>query len=134
MCVRRYRRRDVDDSDGDVLSEHDEQVVLFDIAALHETQYPELAWLHAIPNGGLRNQRVAIKLKAEGVKAGVWDVFLPVARQGFHGLYIEMKHGKNKLTPNQREFQEFIDRQGYAFAVCYNGETAYHLVEKYLEG
>ena len=116
------------------MTEHDEQVTLFTLAALHETQYPELAWLHAIPNGGLRNPRVAIKLKAEGVKAGVWDVFLPVARQGYHGLYIEMKYGKNKLTPSQREFQEFIDRQGYAFVVCYNGETAYHLVVKYLEG
>lgn len=133
MRFRRHCGCDAIHPDGGAVSEHDEQVILFNLAALHETQYPELAWLHAIPNGGLRNQRVAIKLKAEGVKAGVWDVFLPVARGGYHGLYIEMKYGKNKLTPSQREFQEFIDRQGYAHMVCYNGETAYHLVEKYLE-
>ena len=116
------------------MSEHDEQVILFNLAAMHETQYPELAWLHAIPNGGLRNPRVAIKLKAEGVKAGVWDVFLPVARQGYHGLYIEMKYGKNKITDNQREFWLFVAEQGYKCLICYDGADAFSEVLRYLEG
>ena len=38
---------------------------------------PRLEWIHAIPNGGLRNKATASNLKAEGVKSGVLDVFLP---------------------------------------------------------
>lgn len=133
MWFRRHCGRNADDTDGDALSEHDEQVVLFDIAALHETQYPELAWLHAIPNGGLRNPRVAIQMKAEGVRSGVWDVFLPVARGGYHGLYIEMKFGANKLTPNQRAFQAFVEAHGYKCVVCYDGMEAFNQVEGYLK-
>ena len=46
-------------------------------------QYPKLAnLLFAIPNGGLRNIKVATKLKAEGVLAGVPDLFLAIPAQG----------------------------------------------------
>ena len=57
--------------------------------------------LIAIPNGGKRNPREAGRLKAQGVKAGVSDLLLPFSSQGAHGLWIEMKAGRNKLTPNQ---------------------------------
>ena len=71
--------------------EHDEQGSLFQWAGIAVFKYPELNCMFAIPNGGLRNPVVARKLKAEGVKSGVSDIFLSVARGGYHGLYIEMK-------------------------------------------
>jgi hypothetical protein len=77
---------------------------------------PELRWCHAIPNGGSRGddkRSRAIqggKLKAEGVKPGVLDVFLPVVVRGavsgapeplrciiYAGLYVEMKRGENEF-------------------------------------
>lgn len=36
-----------------------------------------LEWLFAIPNGGERHAAVANKMKVEGAKAGVYDLFLP---------------------------------------------------------
>ena len=48
-------------------------------------------FVFAIPNGGLRNVVVAKKMKAEGVKPGVLDLFFTLARGGYHGLFIEMK-------------------------------------------
>ena len=62
-------------------SEHEEQVALFEWAEWNKRQYPELELMFAIPNGGQRHVVVAKKLKDEGVKAGVPDIFLPVARQ-----------------------------------------------------
>ena len=53
--------------------------------------WPELALLHHIPNGGKRGKAEAAKLKRMGVKPGVPDLHLPIARGGFHGLYVEMK-------------------------------------------
>ena len=60
--------------------EHDQQVLLFRWAS----HYRELDCMYAIPNGGHRDVRVAARLKAEGVKAGVPDICLPIPRDG-HG-------------------------------------------------
>lgn len=98
------------------MSEHDEQTALFQALAY----LPAAKWVFAIPNGGLRNMQVAIKLKAEGAKRGVWDIFVPVARGGHHGLFIEMKFGKNKLTAEQTEFRQFVEEQGYCCKVFYD--------------
>ncbi len=60
-------------------------------AALQTTTLPELALLFAVPNGGHRHPATGAKLKAEGVKPGVPDLWLPVPRNLFHGLVIELK-------------------------------------------
>jgi len=80
------------------MSEHDLQCNFFAWAALQACKYPDLSKMFAIPNGGLRNVIVASKLKREGVKAGIPDVFLPVARGGFIGCWIEFKVRPNKRT------------------------------------
>ena len=72
-------------------TEHEEQVALFQWAAANEAQYPSLAMLAAIPNGGYRPMTTAAMLKAEGVKAGYPDILLDVARGPYHGLRIELK-------------------------------------------
>jgi hypothetical protein len=74
---------------------------------------PRLKWLFAIPNGGQRNISVARKLKREGVKRGVFDLFLPVASLGFHGCFMEVKAPSGTLSDEQKEFQENISSQGY---------------------
>ena len=86
-------------------SEHAEQTALFCWAALPEVraEYPVLELMFAIPNGGERNKIVAGNLKAEGVKAGVLDIFLPVPSKGWHGLFIEMKVAGIKLEDAGRK-------------------------------
>lgn len=61
-------------------TESEEQVTLFSWARMKEEKYPELRLLYHIPNGGSRNQIEAKHLKAQGVKSGVPDLCLPVAR------------------------------------------------------
>ncbi|MCK5236436.1 MAG: VRR-NUC domain-containing protein [Deltaproteobacteria bacterium] len=95
--------------------------------------YPELALLYAIPNGGQRNRIVAAKLKAEGVKAGVPDLNLAVARGGYHGLYIEMKVKPNKPTKKQLEWHEMLREQGYRVEVCYGWEEGVAVLKGYLK-
>jgi len=116
------------------MSEHDEQAALIHWKRLNEEYIPELRMLYAIPNGGLRNKRVARKLKAEGVEAGVWDLALDVPRGGYHGLRIEMKYGKNKLTPAQRRWGALYREYGYQTAVCYDWIEAKQAILLYLEG
>lgn len=114
-----------------VPTEHWEQVQLFAWAAYRR----DLDLMYAIPNGGHRDIRVAVKLKAEGVKAGVPDICLPVARGGKHGLYIELKRRKyGRLDSDQAKWLEALMREGYACAVCFGWEEARDVIEDYLRG
>lgn len=121
-------------------TESGHQRAVFAWAALHMSQWPELRWLHHIPNGGARGddeKTRAIRgnaLKAEGVKVGVADLFLPVKRGEYSGLYIEMKKpGKIKTTSKeQKEFGEFVKAQGFGWIVCDNWEDAIKVLQEYL--
>lgn len=110
-----------------------EQQTLFAWAALSSSKYPELALLYHIPNGGSRNKIEAANLKRQGVKAGVPDICLPVARGGYHGLYIELKAGRNKATEKQRQWLTALEREGYQAVVCYGWEAARETIEHYLK-
>ena len=114
------------------MSESKEQIKVIQWAKRQREKYPEIRWLHHIPNGGLRNINVASKLKLEGVESGVFDLFLPVQKWKKNGLYIEMKVGKNKLTDKQIEFKQFVIGQNYATAVCYSAEEGIRILKKYL--
>ena len=114
------------------MSEHIEQTRLFQILELYEGKYPILRWVFAIPNGGHRIKSVAVKMKSEGVRAGVWDIFVPVAVEGFSGLFIEMKFGKNKLTSKQKKFMDMVGG-AYQFSVCYDGIKAARVIGDYLD-
>lgn len=115
-------------------SESEEQCALFQWAEMMSRRYSELSLLYHIPNGGARSKGTAGRLKAEGVKSGVPDICLPVARGRFHGLYIEMKVGKNKPTANQIQWLEALEGQGYQAKVCYGWQEASHVIESYLKG
>lgn len=108
------------------------QEALFTWAGYNMRLMPELEYMHHIPNGGKRDVATAVALKRQGVKAGVPDVMLPAARAGFHGLYIELKAGKNTTTKKQKEWLEYLRQQGYYTAVCYSWRLAAELIEKYL--
>ena len=56
-------------------------------------------WLIAIPNGGKRNAGEAARMKKQGVKAGVSDLFLALPAKRFHGLWIEMKAPETNTSP-----------------------------------
>jgi len=115
-------------------SEATEQEALIEWSGWQQGTFPELKLLFHIPNGGSRNKLEAANLKRQGVKAGVPDLCLPVARNGFHGLYIEMKYGKNTTTDSQDEWLEDLKEQGYFTAVCYGAEEAEKVLLNYLTG
>ena len=88
-----------------------------------------------IPNGGKRNITEAVRFKRAGVKAGVSDIFLPVAQKEYHGLFIEMKRADGgKVSDAQKRFITAVKRQGYAAIVCNGWKEAARAIEKYLIG
>jgi hypothetical protein len=94
-------------------------------------QYPQHI-IYAIPNGGQRNVIIAAKMKAEGVLSGVPDLHIPLARKGYHGLYIEMKAGKNKTTERQNAVIRKLEKEGYKCNVCYSFDEFVNTINDYI--
>lgn len=116
--------------------EHRDQVALFTWAAEHESVYPELRWLFAVPNFAGRLGRFTAKhggrLKAEGRKKGVLDVWFPVRRGAFVGLVLEMKAGRNTTTIEQREWLAHLQAEGWSAHVMYGNAAAQEAIVTYL--
>lgn len=112
--------------------ESQEQICLFQWAMWSSQKFPELSLLYHVPNGGRRDKKEAVSLKRQGVKAGVPDLVLPVARDGHFGLYIELKVGKNKTTDIQKKWIKELIEQGYMVEVCYGWNEAKEVLENYL--
>ena len=115
---------------GRIPLETEEQQALFRWVRYQLKQYPELNLLYHISNEGRRNPRRA---KAEGIKAGVPDLCLPVPRGKNHGAYIEMKRRQGgRITPQQATWMDQLRRQGYAVACCNGWEPAAKFLLEYL--
>lgn len=125
-------------------SEDAHQMALFCWAAANVAQYPALAYLFAIPNGGSRHIAEATKMVATGSRAGVPDVFLPSAGGGkdawYAGCFIEMKHSKRRnhknggLEDEQVDWINYLTKAGYYCKVCYSWIEAKDTLMAYLEG
>ena len=111
-----------------------EQQALFEWSKLSQGKYPELKLLHAVGNGNAKTSIAqGARMKREGVLAGVSDIFLPVSRDGHHGLYIELKVKGNTTSYSQKWWIEETTKQGYCAKVCYGWIEAKEVIEKYLE-
>ena len=123
-------------------TEHDIQSALFSWAQLQTAQHPELGLMFSIPNGGKREKRqdkkgrwfspTAQRLKREGVKPGIPDIFLPCARGGSYGLFIEMKAPDGRVSTEQASIHKLLREEGYSVIVCYSLESAIILITWYL--
>lgn len=114
------------------MSEHEDQQALFHWARIASRDYPELCGMFAIPNGTRTTPRVAARMKAEGVLKGVSDIFLPAARGGKHGLFIEMKTERGRLSPEQIAFLAAMNAAGYHAVMCRGWEQAAETILDYL--
>lgn len=125
--------------------EDDEQRGLFfwvNRMALTDQRYKAI---FATPNGGTRNPKEAARMKGQGVKAGVSDIFVAVPAwiSGLvekHGLWIEMKRPlvpkgrKPETSPEQIEWMERMQRNGYIACLCYGKDQAQEAITAYLAG
>ncbi len=104
--------------------EHIEQVNFINWFEYH---YPTIK-IFAIPNGGKRGIKTAVKLKAEGVKRGVPDLFIPE-----WNLWIEMKKVKGGSTSKeQKEWIDYLNDIGHTAIVCRGFEAAKQCVDDFI--
>lgn len=122
-------------------SSHQTALLCWSALPMVREMFPELKWLYSNANGGSRGDTAQSrrieggKMKAEGVKAGVSDLTLPVRRGECSGLYIELKRLRGPgIGPSdeQVEFIDFVRSQGFAAVVCYGWIEARNMVIAYM--
>ena len=113
------------------VSEHQEQVMLITWFRMQYKQYKY--HLFSIPNGGSRHIVTATNLKAEGVLAGVSDLFLMIPKGEYHGMFIEMKAKTGSVSDKQKEFMAAASSMNYLAVVCYGFDEAKNAITKYLQ-
>lgn len=109
-------------------SEHQSQSAFFDLVRL---KYPRCELIYAVPNGGHRHKLTAVKLKREGVKAGIWDITVDVPAGDCHGLKMEVKSGNNKLTKEQKKMEAAYIKAGYYCVIVRDAEEAMRCLDGY---
>lgn len=88
-----------------------------------------------IPNERKCTAYVAGQLLRQGMRKGFPDNFIPIARGGFHGLFIELKRAKKSLSkksPEQREWVKKLNASGYKAVFCYGAEETKKVISEYL--
>lgn len=78
--------------------------------------------IYAIPNGEKRSRTDGLRLKVEGVLAGMPDLHIPELR-----LWIEMKAADGVVSPVQKAIHEKL-RKFDVVAVCYSTQQAIDVV------
>jgi len=114
-------------------SEHGEQQAFFDWARLNEGKYPELELLYAIPNMGKRSYATANYMRSEGMRSGVPDIHLPVARGKYIGWWRELKTDTGRPTANQKKWIKRLSEHGHDVGICHGCDELIDEVTKYLD-
>lgn len=145
-CAARYGFHIADDPRGYVLAEREK------IDPRNVLPVPELSRLFAVHNQGHGDKIRGAQAKAEGVKAGVPDMVLPVPRKivrteppdlgivtgWYHGLFIELKRAKAKATAAgtesdiQTDWRAYLTSQGYRCVVAVGWQEAVDAIKEYL--
>ena len=100
--------------------------------------------MFAIPNGANKSKTARGKFNAEGLKAGIPDLFIPIANKYYHGLFIEMKRrpktlksGKKsyshiKVSENQKVWLQELRQQNYEAIICHGSDEAIDCIDDYM--
>ena len=114
--------------------ENRDQMALFHwLRTVRYQGQPLAAYAFHCPNGGYRQYREAVRLKAMGVKAGIPDVAMMIPAKGFHGLFIELKSEAGKLSAEQKEVCEMLVEQGYFVRMARSWHEAARIICDYLD-
>lgn len=110
--------------------EQKEQIVFFNYLRLSHKKYADVCF--SIPNEGKRTDIQLFIMSKAGLTSGVPDVFCPIPNKYSHGLFIEFKHGENKLSPAQKKMIPLLQIAGYQCNVCYSAEESISVFKEYI--
>lgn len=89
-------------------------------------------YLIKITNEGKRTRITGHRMKMEGLKAGVSDLFLAIPTKKLSGLWIEIKKEGGALSYNQILWLERMILMGYGAFIAYSVDKCINAIKGYL--
>ena len=112
----------------------EEQILQINLINWFKHEWPELAGdIHHFANERKCSFQQGLHLQRMGVTPGVSDIFLGIAVDGFHGLFLELKTLKGKLSNEQMEFIHKKNQRGYFAVAVWGLEAAKEVMKCYLK-
>lgn len=100
--------------------------------------YPEVITIISpiVKFGGSPQQRLiqGRTQKLMGYMKGTLDIFFPHPRNGFHGLFIELKQEGGSESPEQRQMKDKLIDLNYVACFAYGVDEAKRIFEEYYTG
>jgi hypothetical protein len=97
-------------------------------------QHPEVfSVTSSFPNGGVREPRYGARLKREGMKKGFPDLGIFIPCREYHGMFIEFKNEKGRVSPEQKEILYKLEAKGYHCVICKSIDEAINKTNEYLK-
>lgn len=118
-----------------------EQQAFFRIArAWLSEEHGKLLW-GSMSGVKLKSTQAAARAKREGLVKGIPDIQLALPRNGFMGMFIEMKRPdikainqtKGVLSKSQKEMLELLNQNGYCAKVAYGAAEAFEILQEYMK-
>lgn len=114
---------------------HPEQTAQIQVVRWLRQFRPGVLFTSPAAAGERLNFRKAVRVKMMGYTAGTPDLQIYEPRQGFHGLFVEMKREKGgRIEPEQKAFLEASAQRGYKVEVCHGTQAAVDAITAYLDG
>ena len=88
-------------------------------------------FVFAVPNGGSRNLKEAVNLKAQGVMAGVSDLILLLPNQRVYFIELKNPNGKGRQSPAQREFENQVISMGHDYLLWDHWEQVEQFIKEH---
>ena len=111
-----------------------EQILQINLINWFKHEWPELSLdIHHFANERKCSDYEGKILQKMGVTRGVSDIFLGFALNGFHGLWIELKSDRGKLSDEQMEFIKRKNQRGYFAVAVWGLEAAQEVIKIYLK-
>lgn len=107
------------------------QITVMDWVSLH----PDISdFVIHIANEGKRSPRYGAKMKRMGLRKGVSDILITMARHGYHGAWIEIKSESGVVSLDQKRFHKQQTSQGYYCEVTIGIDASIAAIEWYCYG
>ena len=117
---------------NDMRSDEERKLQIKCVAWFKIRYYKHHELLHHSPNGGSRNIVEATMFKKMGTRPGFPDLFLAVPKNGYHGLFIELKTGNGRLNTNQKTMLKRLEQNGYKVSIVRSFEEFVITINDYM--
>ena len=102
-------------------------------AVIQYCDYCGLDIVH-IANEGKRSSKYGAELKRMGMRRGFPDLFIPQAKKGFYGMFVELKRDITcKPTKEQLHWIAKLNSAVYYATVCYGADAAIREIKNYFK-